>query len=357
MHVFLQVMDSNAKDKVIGNWLLVGVAMMVGQVLLGGVTRLTGSGLSITEWQPILGAIPPLTSQGWSEAFELYQQKTSQYKYLNQDFSLSDFKFIYFWEWFHRLWARLIAVAFVIPFVYFLAKKYLSRKVVVILLSLFASGIGIGLIGWIMVKSGLNNDNVYVSHINLAYHFLSAMLLIGCTYWFALTLRKGSEPKISNPSLRLLHILALLLLFFQMMYGAFMAGKKAAKSAPTWPDINGSFIPEGFFVESMFHDTFSIHFIHRMLAYLLLGFIVYLSIKIKKIKSNAFDSFKWAPLLWVFIQVILGILSLLYANTTVRNGFGAFEYLAQAHQLVAMFLMLSLLRNLFFLKKTANNQL
>lgn len=119
-----KIMDNN---KIIGRWLLIGVAMLVIQVLLGGITRLTGSGLSITEWKPLLGAIPPMNAVEWNQLFQLYQEKTGQFKYLNNDFTLSDFKFIFFWEWMHREWARLISVVFLIPFIYFIYKKMITK--------------------------------------------------------------------------------------------------------------------------------------------------------------------------------------------------------------------------------------
>ncbi|WP_305833183.1 COX15/CtaA family protein, partial [Klebsiella pneumoniae] len=145
--------------------------------LLGGITRLTGSGLSITEWKPIMGALPPLNKTEWQQAFEQYQ-KIAQFKYINSHFTLGDFKFIFFWEWFHRLWARLISVVFLIPFIYFLIKKYFQQWMIKPLIILFVMGGLQGAIGWIMVKSGLNDENVYVNHIRLAIHFVAAMVLI-----------------------------------------------------------------------------------------------------------------------------------------------------------------------------------
>src|SRR5215475_5432448 len=131
-------------------WLLIGIGMLVIQVLLGGITRLTGSGLSITEWKPIMGALPPMNDQQWNEAFDKYKQ-IAQYKYINSSFTLSDFKSIFFWEWFHRLWARLIGVVFIIPFVIFLIQKRFKEKMIRPLIILFLLGALQGLVGWIMV--------------------------------------------------------------------------------------------------------------------------------------------------------------------------------------------------------------
>lgn len=329
------------KDKWVSRWLLLGVAMLIVQVLLGGITRLTGSGLSITEWKPILGALPPMNAAEWQVAFEKYKQ-IAQFKFLNQDFSIGDFKFIYFWEWFHRNWARFIGVAFLIPFLIFIIQKRITKAMIPQLLGLFGLGIAQGLIGWIMVASGLNDDNLYVSHIRLAIHFISALILIAFTYWFALSLRIKSSDKIQHKSLRKLTILILVLLTVQLMYGAFMAGLKAATVAPTWPSINGDLIPSALWREHWINHSINIHFFHRNIAYLLTLLIVFWYYKSLKIQeSTLFKKYRVIPLILVFLQVILGIFTVLFSTSLVRNGFGAFEWMAQLHQLVAMFLSMS----------------
>ena len=151
--------------------------MIMGLILIGGITRLTGSGLSITDWEPVKGIVPPLTDEAWQKAFDSYKQ-IGQYQYLNSDFTLSDFKSIFFWEWFHRLWARLLGVVFAIPFIYFLVKRYFNRAMVIPLIILFILGGMQGLIGWIMVDSGLNDTDLYVNHIKLSIHFISALILL-----------------------------------------------------------------------------------------------------------------------------------------------------------------------------------
>src|SRR5216110_2117694 len=163
-------------------WLLVGVVMIMIQVLLGGITRLTGSGLSITEWKPLLGTLPPLNDQQWNGAFEKYKQ-IAQFKYINSSFTLHDFKFIFFWEWLHRVWARLIAVAFIIPFIIFIILKRFKPKMVKPMIILFLLGALQGLVGWIIVMSGLNEENIYVSHYRLAIHFILALGLVCYALW------------------------------------------------------------------------------------------------------------------------------------------------------------------------------
>jgi cytochrome c oxidase assembly protein subunit 15 len=339
------------KNKIIGRWLLLGVAMLIVQVLLGGITRLTGSGLSITEWKPLLGALPPMNDGEWLIAFEKYKQ-IAQFKYLNQDFTLGDFKFIFFWEWFHRNWARLISVVFLIPFIYFLIKKMITKEMVPKLIGLFALGISQGLIGWIMVASGLNDENLYVSHIRLAIHFVSALVLICFTYWFALSLLIRDEDRLQNQSIRQWTIGIIVVLFFQLIYGAFMAGLKAATVAPTWPSINGDYLPSSLTTQSWINHPINIHFIHRGIAYLLIVLIAAWFVKAKNIvASTIWNKYKWVPIVLVFIQVGLGIASVLFSTSIQRNSFGFFEWSAQLHQLVAMFLLMSLVWVLYMLRK------
>ena len=339
------------KNKQVGIWLLVGVAMLIVQVLLGGITRLTGSGLSITEWKPILGTLPPLSHEKWQAAFEMYQQKTGQFKYLNQDFTLSDFKFIYFWEWLHRNWARLISIVFLIPFFYFWYKKYFNAQIVSKLIALFLLGAAQGLIGWIMVKSGLNDDNLYVSHIRLAIHFVSALALISFTFWFALSLLVPKQEICFNPNIQKITITLIIILTVQLTYGAFMAGLKAATVAPTWPFINGDLLPSTLFDSSFIFNKINIHFVHRTLAFILFCLFIFWYLKVKNIHSYfMINKYKTIPLILVLIQILLGIFTVLASMQIARNGFGLFEYLAQAHQLIAMFLLMSLILMLFLFK-------
>src|SRR4030095_5119507 len=255
---------SKTSSRPVAIWLLIGIAMLVIQVLLGGITRLTGSGLSITEWKPIMGALPPMDDQQWNDAFDKYKQ-IAQYKYLNSSFMLSDFKSIFFWEWFHRLWARLIGVAFLIPFIIFLIQGRFKKEMVRPMIILFLLGALQGLVGWIMVMSGLNEENLYVSHYRLAIHFIFALGLICYTLWFALELMVPREQLVSDPSLRKFTLWVVAILILQLIYGAFMAGLKAATYAPTWPDINGNFLPRGGSPASgiltLFDNPIVVHFI------------------------------------------------------------------------------------------------
>jgi cytochrome c oxidase assembly protein subunit 15 len=338
---------SQRSSKPIATWLLVGVGMIIIQVLLGGITRLTGSGLSITEWNVVTGTLPPLNEQQWLVEFDKYKQ-TPQFSLLNFDFTLQDFKFIFFWEWFHRFWARLIGVIFAVPFIIFLLQKRFRPSMVKPMLILFLLGALQGAIGWIMVASGLTGDAIYVKPTKLALHFIFALGLLCYAFWFALELLVPKEKLIVNSSIRKWSWWIIAVLGVQLIYGAFMAGHKAATAAPTWPDINGSIIPpdmmghnEGLL--NLVDNKITIHFIHRGLAYLLLVLIILLSVKLYKTAgSSPLRKTWWLPALLVTVQVVLGILSVLFSLQIIPNQWGAFEWMAQLHQLVAMFLLLSL---------------
>lgn len=338
---------SQRSSKPIATWLLVGVGMIMIQILLGGITRLTGSGLSITEWNVVTGTLPPMNEQQWLTEFDKYKQ-TPQFSLLNFDFTLKDFKFIFFWEWFHRFWARLIGVVFAVPFVIFLLQKRFKPSMVKPMLILFLLGALQGAIGWIMVASGLTGDAIYVKPTKLALHFIFALGLLCYTFWFALELLIPKEKLIVNTSIRRFSWWIIAILGVQLIYGAFMAGHKAATAAPTWPDINGNIIPPNMMgnhegLLNLVDNKITIHFIHRGLAYLLLLLIIILSVKLYKTAgSSLLRTTWWLPALLVTLQVVLGILSVLFSLQIIPNQWGAFEWMAQLHQLVAMFLLLSL---------------
>lgn len=347
---------SHRSSHPIAIWLLAGIAMIIIQILLGGITRLTGSGLSITEWKPIMGALPPMNDQDWNIAFEKYK-KIAQFKYLNSYFALSDFKSIFFWEWFHRLWARLIGVVFLIPFVIFIIQKRFKKEMIRPMIILFLLGALQGLVGWIMVQSGLEDSELlYVSHYKLAIHFILALGLLCYTLWFALDLLVPKQQIIINKSLRKFATGIMILVIVQLIYGAFMAGLKAASTAPTWPTINGVWIPQN--VHSFGSHEFSglsfltehplvIHLIHRNLAYLITILIAIWWWKTSRVNGTSlFNKTKILPMLIVLLQMLLGIFTVL--NVFHHN---RFLWLAVAHQFTAMLLLLSLIWILFIIRK------
>jgi len=355
-------------------------------VILGGITRLTGSGLSITEWDVVTGAIPPLTHDQWMQAFDGYRH-TGQFRILNSDFTLSNYKTIFFWEWFHRFWARLVGVVFIIGFIWFLVKRQLNRWMIGQLALLFLVGALQGTVGWIMVASGFVGDAIYVAPTKLALHFIFALGLIVYTFWFALQLsvpgskrltslpglRPAKQPGSTGPltgpdapsgqikTLRRWTAVLLVLLFFQLLYGALMAGHKAATAAPTWPDINGSWVPASVFSEHpLLHDLvgnkLTVHFIHRSLAYCLFIGVVIWTVLACRLTSTPhwFSRLRWLPMGLVTVQVLLGICSLLTSPGIVPHHWGAFEWLAQFHQITGLVFLLTMIGMLYLVVPVRN---
>ena len=353
-------MQKSRSSRPVAIWLMIGVFMIIVQIILGGITRLTGSGLSITEWDVITGTLPPLNEQQWLAEFNKYKA-TPQYRLLNSDFTLSNFKFIFFWEWFHRLWGRLIGVVFFIPFVIFLVQRRFRADMIRPLVILFLLGALQGAVGWIMVASGLTGDAVYVRPTRLALHFVFALILLFYTFWFALKLLVPKQSITKNLRLKNFTWTIIIFLFVQLVYGALMAGHKAAPAAPTWPDINGEFAPAYVFnrpegLLSIIDNPIVIHFIHRLLAYLLVVLIVLWTIQ--AFRSDATSLFKAArilPFIFIVLQLLLGILTVLNSLKIVPNGWGPFEWMAQLHQVVAIFLLLSLTLVLYLLSSKQKN--
>jgi heme a synthase len=345
----------NSANRAVAIWVLAGTIMLCIQVLLGGITRLTGSGLSITEWNVITGTIPPLNGQQWMEEFNKYRQ-TPQFQILNTDFNLSDFKFIFFWEWFHRLWARLVGVVFLVGFALLLYKKKLKSEMIIPLLVLFFLGLLQAAVGWIMVASGLTGDAIYVKPTRLALHFIFAIVLISYAFWYSLNLLIPAERTNRVKGKWSTAILLVILVFFQLLYGALMAGNKAAAVAPGWPMINGDWIPGNLFRESPFPVNFvgnklMIHFIHRNLAYLILAGIIVWTINILKSEKDPDRRRRLLyPLVLVLIQILLGIGALISSPGIIANRWVAFDCIALLHQLNAMLLLFSLIYAIYLLR-------
>ena len=360
---FVGMNSANRSNKLVATWLLVGVVMTIIQFVLGGVTRLTGSGLSITEWEVITGALPPLSEEAWLIEFAKYKQ-TPQFQLLNFEFDLQNFKYIFFWEWFHRLWARIIGLVFAGGFIWFVVAKHFKKEMIKPLVILFFLGIMQGAIGWIMVASGLEGDAVYVKPTRLALHFIFALGLLSYTFWFALQL---SVPKTALQisagmhqavqKAKKINVAILALLVLQLMYGALMAGHKAAMVAPTWPTINGDYVPSNLFSDPVFllnfiENKILVHFMHRGIAYVLLVLVIYWTVQLYRINgSSFFNRIKIFPLLLVVLQVLLGIASLLYARSIIPGVWGIFEWMAQIHQLVGMSLLLSLVATFYVMRE------
>ena len=296
-------------------WLYGLAAFVLLIVVVGGITRLTESGLSITSWKPISGVIPPLNDAEWQAEFEAYKQ-IPQYSVLNSWMSLDDFKYIFFWEWLHRLVARLLGVLFLVPFVIFLFQKRLSRDLALPLFGLFLLGGFQGALGWWMVSSGLS-VLTSVSQYRLAAHLTAAALLFIALVYVARSLSPGRVLGRVTGFHLATGTLLLALVILQLGAGAFVAGLDAGMGYNTWPLMDGAIIPDGMFVmdpawKNLFENALTVQFIHRGLAYLIVAYVAWLIWR--RHKDGGFAGVHaWLPRigLAVLAQVVLGIATLL----------------------------------------------
>jgi cytochrome c oxidase assembly protein subunit 15 len=338
-------MKESDKKKII-LWLLAGCLLIFLMVVIGGITRLTGSGLSITEWNVVMGAIPPLNDAQWHEAFDKYRQ-IPQYQKINYDFQLSDFKKIFFWEYLHRLIGRLIGLVFLFPFLYFLWKKKLNNEWIRKSLFLFLLGGLQGFLGWFMVKSGLT-ERTSVSHYRLAIHLLAAFITFGYTLWFALQLIFEKKADVTDGRNTSFLKILLGLVMLQLMYGAFTAGLHAGRIANTFPTMDGEWIPSGINAltpsyMNLFENLLTVQFIHRMLAFTILFLIILWWFRSRKQNLSGHQRKSIIVcLLAVSLQVLLGIFTLL-CHVPVT--------LAALHQVGGFFLFSSVIASLFFFSK------
>lgn len=286
-------------------WLYVIALMVLAMVAVGGLTRLTGSGLSITEWKPISGILPPLSDAEWNADFASYQQ-IPQYTELNRGMTLDQFKFIFWWEWTHRFLGRIIGLAFAVPFLVFLVQRRFSWNLALPLAGLFVLGGLQGALGWWMVSSGLS-ELTSVSQYRLAAHLAAALTLFLALIWVARRLR----PQQIAGGTRWPAVILLALIFLQVVAGAFVAGLDAGMGYNTWPLMDGAFIPSGLgvmepFWRNLFENALTVQFIHRMLAYAIIAYVLLLLV----LRA---DRTGWVPRLFVLVllQAGLGIATLL----------------------------------------------
>ncbi len=317
-------------------WLLTGCLLIFIMVVVGGITRLTHSGLSISNYKLISGTIPPMNEMEWQEAFDLYKQYP-EYQKINTDFSLQDFKDIYFWEWLHRFIGRFIGMVFIIPFLYFLLKKQLTKATIKKSLFLLTLGAFQGFLGWYMVKSGLV-ERPDVSHYRLAMHLTTAFITFSFALWIALDIKFPTKKDV-NTSLRNLIRITFILLIIQIIWGAFVAGLDAGFIHNTWPLMNdGKLIHETVYIEqnpiwrNFIEGKSGVQFIHRYLAYIVTGLIVYIWFKAKKLTINLLHNKLLNSLLWIVIlQFTLGVFTLILQVPVllgVLHQMGAFLLLA-----------------------------
>jgi cytochrome c oxidase assembly protein subunit 15 len=316
-------------------WLIAVAALIAVMVLVGGATRLTESGLSIVEWKPVTGSLPPLGEAAWMRAFDAYKA-IPQYRQMNAGMSLDEFKTIFWWEWSHRLLGRVIGVAYLLPFLWFLWRGVLGGELKRRLWGIFALGALQGAVGWWMVASGLS-ERVEVSQYRLATHLVLALLIFAGIVW---TLRRlGESAPLSAPiRLKISAVVLLVLTFVQLYFGALVAGLRAGKIYNTWPEIDGGLIPSAarlFFDvpwwRNLFENTLTVQFEHRMMAYTLFALAVWHAIDAARSRAGrpVIDGALWL-LGVVTVQATLGILTLL--NQAPMD-------LALAHQAVAIIVL------------------
>lgn len=305
-----------ASRRSIALWLFIVAGLIAVMVILGGLTRLTGSGLSITEWKPIHGALPPLSAAEWQEEFDAYKA-IPQYHQINKGMTVDEFKSIFWWEWAHRNLGRIIGMAFLIPFLFFLFLGRVERPLLPRLVGLFVLGGLQGALGWFMVMSGLK-DRVDVSQYRLVAHLGLALIIYAAIIWTALPLWRGEWPAARKPHPLYRWSLAVLaLIFVQILLGGFVAGLDAGLTYNTWPLMNGAIIPDGLFNHTPawlapFEDVTTVQFNHRIMAYIVTVAVVALWIAARRARLQGWPSTTASLLLATLIlQVLLGIWTLL----------------------------------------------
>jgi cytochrome c oxidase assembly protein subunit 15 len=321
-----------SQNRAVRWWLVTVVVLIALMALVGAATRLTESGLSIVEWKPVTGTLPPLNEAQWNQAFDAYKA-IPQYRELNGGMNLAEFKTIFWWEWSHRLLGRVIGVAFLLPFLWFLWRGALSAEIRLRLWLIFGLGALQGVVGWWMVASGLS-ERVEVSHYRLATHLMLALLIFSAIVW---TLRRmaGGPPLLAPSRLKITSVALLVLTFVQLYLGALLAGLRAGRVYNTWPQIDGALIPSGarlFFAEpwwrNLFDNTLTVQFEHRMVAYALFALAILHAVDAIRSRTGT-SAVKGA--LWlaaaITLQAALGIVTLLNQVPIL---------LGLAHQAVAM---------------------
>ena len=321
-----------ARPLALARWLLVVAGLVFVMVVVGGITRLTESGLSITQWNLVTGIIPPLNGADWDKAFAMYRV-TPEYREINgpAGMDLAAFQWIYFWEWLHRLLGHLVGIAFALPLLWFAVKRQIPRGYGWRLVTLLLLGASQGALGWYMVQSGLVN-RTDVSHFRLSAHLLTALFILAGLVWTALDLRQLAKTGEHRPArLTGLSIGVIAILFVQLLLGAWVAGLDAGYIASDWPLMQGQLVPAGIDIArgagfALTHDPYLIHFLHRWWAWIVVAVLVVLARRVKPIDRRASIAIHSA----LGIQILLGI-------ATVLSGMAL--WLAASHQAVGALLV------------------
>ena len=322
--------------KLVSSWLLSMIILVFLMIVVGGLTRLTDSGLSITEWELFKGILPPLSNETWILYFNLYKE-IPQFRLLNPSMTIEEFKVIFYWEYFHRLLGRIIGLIFLVPLIYFTFKKIIEKKVLNIFYFIFFLILFQGALGWYMVESGLSDD-ITVSHYRLSLHLFFAFIIISFLFWNYLNFKFLENKSFFNLRNKLIKILFSLILL-QIIIGAFVSGLDAGLIYQTWPKMNHSYFPDDVNIYQLnlfylFDNQSIVQFLHRTIAYLITGFLIIIGIKmfINKQKEHYKNYFIVFTIL--LTQVVLGIFTLIS---------GLNLYLASLHQITSVILVFSVL--------------
>ncbi len=325
---------ASARPLALARWLYAVASLVVVIVFVGGITRLTESGLSITHWSVVTGILPPLTESAWQAEFDLYRQ-TGEYRFESgpAGMDLAAFKFIYFWEWFHRILGRVIGLAFLLPMVWFWIRGAIPQGYKPRLLALFALICGQGALGWYMVASGVGTDLTDVSHFRLSAHLLTALFLLGGLVWTARDLQmQASDPTATPVRLTGASIVIAAILFVQLLLGAWVAGLNAGHAAYDWPLMNGQFLPQPDLSRGWFwaltHDPFLLQFLHRWWAFVAVAALIWLARRVRATDRMAS----------IAIHTAFGTMVLLGIATVMTE---VSLWVAVSHQLVGALLVAS----------------
>lgn len=325
-------------------WLFVSLILVFLIVIIGGLTRITNSGLSITEWELITGILPPMSDNSWNLYFEQYK-KIPQFNLINFNMNLDEFKVIFYWEYIHRILARLIGLFFLLPLIYFYFSKNIRKEYMFVCFLIFSLIVFQGIIGWYMVKSGLIND-VTVSHYRLSIHLVTALIIISMIFWLLKNIISKNKKKFFQISINNFPFqIFILMIFIQIIMGAFVSGLDAGQIYQTWPLMGNSFFPNDLIFKNL-SDLFELNnrslvqFYHRVFAYFIILYSFFLVIFIYKNKLNELYKPLKIVLFFLFLQSILGILTLI-------SGLNIF--LASFHQIISVLLIFSAL-NLYYLR-------
>ena len=301
----------NRISRFVNIWLLSLAIIVLFMIMVGGLTRLTESGLSMVDWKLIMGVVPPLSQADWVRLFEDYKQYP-EYQIKNINMTLDGFKYIFWWEYGHRVLGRIIGIIFIVPYLFFTIKKSFSKSENIFFIILFFLGCIQGLIGWWMVKSGLD-VNPYVSHIRLAVHLIFAQVILSIITFLLLKRTISEKYQKVNNTHKITFIFFNIIIFFTVIYGAFMAGLDAGQSFNTWPKMGDSFIPENLFfweerLYGILNNSVFIHFFHRILAYCSIGLILFIYLfQVKHIQNKSQKLHLLIISILVLIQLVIGV--------------------------------------------------